>query len=103
MTLLAADRPGPRTIAVVRCFLAERPGHVGHCPDAGLPEGEIEVLGYRGMKEGRTGFDGFAVKRRKSCSAGSGKGFQAADATFESADPDAARADWRGAIASMKH
>ena len=47
-------------------FLAEKtPGtDADPFPDPGITGGEIEVLGYRGMKEYELGFDGFRVTAR---------------------------------------
>ena len=40
-------------------------------PVEGMTGGEIEVLGYRGMKEYELAFDGFAGAGRRTCSAAS--------------------------------
>ena len=59
---------------------------------------EIEVLGYRGMKEYEIAFDGFAVKAENLLGGVEGLGFKQLMATFESARiQTAARADRRGA------
>jgi (2S)-methylsuccinyl-CoA dehydrogenase len=47
--------------------------------------GEIEVLGYRGMKEYELGFDGFEVKAENLLGGAEGQGFKQLMATFESA------------------
>lgn len=47
--------------------------------------GEIEVLGYRGMKEYELGFDGFAVDAGNLLGGTEGQGFKQLMATFESA------------------
>jgi (2S)-methylsuccinyl-CoA dehydrogenase len=44
--------------------------------------GEIEVLGYRGMKEYELGFDGFKVKGENLLGGSRGAGLQAADANL---------------------
>ena len=64
MTLLARtnpDEPGYRGLSM---FLAEKPRGTDEepFPAEGMSGGEIEVLGYRGMKEYEIGFDGFEVK-----------------------------------------
>ena len=47
--------------------------------------GEIEVLGYRGMKEYEIGFDGFEVPHANLLGGVEGQGFKQLMATFESA------------------
>jgi (2S)-methylsuccinyl-CoA dehydrogenase len=47
--------------------------------------GEIEVLGYRGMKEYELGFDGFEVPADNLLGRAEGNGFKQLMATFESA------------------
>jgi (2S)-methylsuccinyl-CoA dehydrogenase len=47
--------------------------------------GEIEVLGYRGMKEYELAFDGFKVKGENLLGGETGKGFKQLMQTFESA------------------
>jgi (2S)-methylsuccinyl-CoA dehydrogenase len=47
--------------------------------------GEIEVLGYRGMKEYELGFDGFRVPAANLLGGVEGQGFRQLMATFESA------------------
>ena len=47
--------------------------------------GEIEVLGYRGMKEYELGFDGFRVKAANLLGGVEGQGFRQLMRTFESA------------------
>ncbi len=47
--------------------------------------GEIEVLGYRGMKEYELAFDGFQVKGENLLGGETGKGFKQLMETFESA------------------
>ena len=66
-----------------------RPGYGGSeadpFPDEGLSGGEIEVLGYRGMKEYALGFDGFAVAADGLLGGEQGRGFKQLMRTFESA------------------
>ncbi|HBQ36918.1 MAG TPA: acyl-CoA dehydrogenase, partial [Rhodobacteraceae bacterium] len=64
MTLLARTDPGTDNYKGLSMFLAEKmPGTVDNpFPTDGMTGGEIEVLGYRGMKEYELGFDGFKVK-----------------------------------------
>lgn len=47
--------------------------------------GEIEVLGYRGMKEYELGFDGFKVPAANLLGGSEGQGFKQLMQTFESA------------------
>ena len=54
-------------------------------PTEGMTGGEIEVLGYRGMKEYELGFDGFHVKGENLLGGEEGKGFKQLMETFESA------------------
>ncbi|WP_416899530.1 MAG: acyl-CoA dehydrogenase family protein [Minwuia sp.] len=87
MTLLARtnpDEPGYRGLSM---FLAEKPrGDDGNLfPAEGMSGGEIEVLGYRGMREYELGFDGFEVKAENLLGGEEGNGFKQLMATFESA------------------
>ena len=54
-------------------------------PAAGMTGGEIEVLGYRGMKEYELGFDGFRVPAANLLGGVEGQGFKQLMRTFESA------------------
>ena len=59
---------------------------------------EIEVLGYRGMKEYEIAFDGFEVKAENLLGGVEGLGFKQLMATFEvGAHPDRGARDRRGA------
>ena len=79
-------------------FLAEKtPGDDANFPTPGMIGGEIEVLGYRGMKEYELGFDGFEVYGENLLGGEEGRGFKQLMETFESARI-AARAHRRGAI-----
>jgi (2S)-methylsuccinyl-CoA dehydrogenase len=68
-------------------FLAEKTPGTDETPfvDQGLSGGEIEVLGYRGMKEYTVNFDGFAVKGENLLGGVEGQGFKQLMQTFESA------------------
>ena len=70
MTLLARTDPGPPDYRGLSMFLAEKTAApmTRRFPTPGMTGGEIEVLGYRGMKEYELGFDGFRC-RRPTCSA----------------------------------
>jgi (2S)-methylsuccinyl-CoA dehydrogenase len=54
-------------------------------PDAGIDGSEIEVLGYRGMKEYALSFDGFDVAQEGLLGGEEGKGFVQLMQTFEGA------------------
>ena len=68
-------------------FLAEKtPGHDNNFfPDTGLTGGEIQVIGYRGMKEFELAFDGFYVPEENLLGQKEGFGFNQLMQTFESA------------------
>jgi (2S)-methylsuccinyl-CoA dehydrogenase len=87
MTVLArtdADEKGYRGLSM---FLAEKPrgSDADPFPVAGLSGSEIEVLGYRGMKEYELAFDGFAVPAGNLLGGVAGQGFKQLMQTFESA------------------
>ncbi len=87
MTLLARTDPATEDYRGLSMFLAEKtPGaDTDPFPDAGLTGGEIEVLGYRGMKEYELAFDGFEVKAENLLGGTEGQGFKQLMQTFESA------------------
>lgn len=87
MTLLARTDPETTDHRGLSMFLAEKtPGTDAEpFPTPGMTGGEIEVLGYRGMKEYELGFDGFAVKQANLLGGAEGKGFKQLMETFESA------------------
>lgn len=87
MTLLARTNPETDNYAGLSMFLAEKtPGTVADpFPTEGMTGGEIEVLGYRGMKEYELGFDGFKVKDENLLGGVEGQGFKQLMQTFESA------------------
>ena len=87
MTLLARsdrDKGGYKGLSM---FLAPKsPGNdSNHFPDEGIKGGEIEVLGYRGMKEYELSFDNFRVDKKNLLGGEEGKGFTQLMETFESA------------------
>ena len=63
MTLLVRTNPAEPGYKGLSMLLAEKPrgDDADPFPAAGMSGGEIEVLGYRGMKEYDISFDGFAV------------------------------------------
>ena len=87
MTLLARTDPATSDYKGLSMFLAEKtPGDDANpFPTEGMTGGEIEVLGYRGMKEYELGFDNFHVKGENLLGGEEGKGFKQLMETFESA------------------
>ena len=87
MTLLARTDPATTDYKGLSMFLAEKtPGtEENPFPTEGMTGGEIEVLGYRGMKEYELAFDGFEVKSENLLGGIEGKGFKQLMETFESA------------------
>ncbi|SEN68641.1 (2S)-methylsuccinyl-CoA dehydrogenase [Loktanella fryxellensis] len=87
MTVLARTDPDTTDYRGLSMFLAEKtPGtDDAPFPDAGITGGEIEVLGYRGMKEYELAFDGFGVKGENLLGGETGRGFKQLMQTFESA------------------
>ncbi|MFT6089822.1 acyl-CoA dehydrogenase family protein [Sulfitobacter sp.] len=87
MTLLARTDPNTTDYKGLSMFLAEKtPGDDANpFPTEGMTGGEIEVLGYRGMKEYELAFDGFQIKGENLLGGEEGKGFKQLMETFESA------------------
>ncbi|MDO6457829.1 acyl-CoA dehydrogenase family protein [Celeribacter halophilus] len=87
MTLLARTDPDTTDYKGLSMFLAEKtPGtDEDPFPTPGMTGGEIEVLGYRGMKEYELGFDGFKVDAKNLLGGVEGQGFKQLMQTFESA------------------
>jgi len=87
MTLLARTDPDTDNYSGLSMFLAEKtPGDDANpFPTDGISGGEIEVLGYRGMKEYELGFDGFKVDADNLLGGVEGQGFKQLMQTFESA------------------
>ena len=87
MTLLARTDPDTTDYRGLSMFLAEKmPGDESNpFPTPGMSGGEIEVLGYRGMKEYELAFDGFSVKADNLLGGVEGQGFKQLMKTFESA------------------
>ena len=87
MTVLArtnSAEPGYRGLSM---FLAEKPRgtNANPFPAKGMTGGEIEVLGYRGMKEYELSFDGFEVPETGLLGGEEGQGFKQLMQTFEAA------------------
>lgn len=87
MTLLARTDPNTTDYKGLSMFLAEKiPGtDEAPFPSPGMTGGEIEVLGYRGMKEYELAFDNFPIKGENLLGGETGKGFKQLMETFESA------------------
>ena len=85
--LLARTNPDEKGYKGLSMFLAEkqRGDDDNMFPDDGISGGEIEVLGYRGMKEYEMAFDGFKVKKENLLGEEEGNGFKQMMETFESA------------------
>ena len=87
MTLLARTDPATTDYRGLSMFLAEKTPGTDEVPfpTPGMTGSEIEVLGYRGMKEYELAFDGFAVKGENLLGGVEGQGFKQLMQTFESA------------------
>ena len=87
MTLLVRTNQAEKGYRGLSMLLAEKPrgSDADPFPARGMSGTEIEVLGYRGMKEYEIAFDGFAVKAENLLGGVEGLGFKQLMATFESA------------------
>jgi (2S)-methylsuccinyl-CoA dehydrogenase len=87
MTLLVRTNPAESGYRGLSMLLAEKPrgDDKNPFPAPGMSGSEIEVLGYRGMKEFEIAFDGFAVNAENLLGGVEGMGFKQLMATFESA------------------
>ncbi|MGD9803673.1 MAG: acyl-CoA dehydrogenase family protein [Hyphomicrobiaceae bacterium] len=87
MTLLVRTNPQEKGYRGLSMLLAEKPRGTDQnpFPAEGMTGGEIEVLGYRGMKEFDISFDGFEVPTSQLLGGEEGQGFKQLMATFESA------------------
>jgi (2S)-methylsuccinyl-CoA dehydrogenase len=87
MTLLVRTNPDEPGYKGLSMFLATKPRGTDETPfpAAGMSGGEIEVLGYRGMKEYEISFDGFEVKADNLLGGVEGQGFKQLMQTFEAA------------------
>ncbi len=87
MTLLVRTNPAETGYRGLSMLLAEKPrgNDDDPFPAAGMSGTEIEVLGYRGMKEYEIAFDGFVVKAENLLGGVEGLGFKQLMATFEAA------------------
>ncbi|AXK81694.1 acyl-CoA dehydrogenase [Pseudolabrys taiwanensis] len=87
MTLLVRTNPKEPGHRGLSMLLAEKPrgDDANPFPAKGMSGTEIEVLGYRGMKEYEIAFDGFEVKAENLLGGVEGLGFKQLMQTFESA------------------
>ena len=87
MTMLVRTKPETSNFSGLSMLLAPKPrGDISDpFPAKGMSGGEIEVLGYRGMKEYELAFDGFEVPAENLLGGVEGLGFKHLMATFESA------------------
>ena len=87
MTMLVRTDPETSNYSGLSMFLAEKPRGTDETPfpAEGMTGGEIEVLGYRGMKEYELGFDGFEIKAENLLGGTENMGFKQLMQTFESA------------------
>ncbi len=87
MTLLVRTNPKEPGHRGLSMLLAEKPrgDDARPFPVKGMTGTEIEVLGYRGMKEYEIAFDGFEVKAENLLGGVEGLGFKQLMQTFESA------------------
>ncbi|WP_341988178.1 acyl-CoA dehydrogenase family protein [Azorhizobium sp. AG788] len=87
MTLMVRTDPNQPGYRGLSLLLAEKPRGTDEdpFPAPGMTGGEIEVLGYRGMKEYEIGFDGFEVPAGQLLGGEEGQGFKQLMNTFESA------------------
>lgn len=87
MTLLVRTDPASKDHRGLSMLLAEKPRgrDADPFPAQGMSGTEIEVLGYRGMKEYEIAFDGFEVKAENLLGGVEGEGFRQLMRTFEAA------------------
>jgi (2S)-methylsuccinyl-CoA dehydrogenase len=87
MTMLVRTNPDDKGYKGLSMLLAEKPrgSDAEPFPAKGMSGGEIEVLGYRGMKEYEIAFDGFEVPASQLLGGVEGQGFKQLMETFESA------------------
>jgi (2S)-methylsuccinyl-CoA dehydrogenase len=87
MTLLVRTNPKEPGYQGLSMLLAEKPrgSDDNPFPAVGMSGTEIEVLGYRGMKEYEIAFDGFEVKAENLLGGVEGLGFKQLMQTFEAA------------------
>ncbi|MFT3733134.1 MAG: acyl-CoA dehydrogenase family protein [Hyphomicrobium sp.] len=87
MTVLTRTNPNEPGYKGLSMFIAEKPrgSDEDPFPAKGMTGGEIEVLGYRGMKEYDISFDNFEVPAENLLGGVEGQGFKQLMNTFEGA------------------
>lgn len=87
MTVLVRTNPAEKGHRGLSMLLAEKPRGTDETPfpAAGMSGGEIEVLGYRGMKEYDISFDNYPVPAQNLLGGVEGQGFKQLMNTFEGA------------------
>ena len=87
MTVLTRTNPNEKGYKGLSMFIAEKPRGTDEdpFPAQGMTGGEIEVLGYRGMKEYDISFDNFEVPAENLLGGVEGQGFKQLMNTFEGA------------------
>ncbi len=87
MTMLVRTNPKEKGYRGLSMMLATKPRgtDANPFPAAGMSGSEIEVLGYRGMKEFELAFDGFEIAKENLLGGHEGQGFKQLMQTFESA------------------
>lgn len=87
MTVLTRTNPDEKGYRGLSMFIAEKPrgSDDNPFPAEGMTGGEIEVLGYRGMKEYDISFDAFEVPAENLLGGAEGQGFKQLMNTFEGA------------------
>lgn len=87
MTLMARTKPDVKGYAGLSMFLAPKPRGAEDepFPAEGMSGTEIEVLGYRGMREYELSFDGFDMPDDALLGGEEGQGFKQLMRTFEGA------------------
>ena len=87
MTLMVRTNPTEAGYKGLSMLLAEKPrgDDDNPFPAQGMDGGEIEVLGYRGMKEYDIAFDNFEVSKENLLGGEEGQGFKQLMQTFEAA------------------
>jgi (2S)-methylsuccinyl-CoA dehydrogenase len=105
MTLLVRTNPKEPGYRGLSMLLAEKPRGSDQTPFpvVGMTGSEIEVLGYRGMKEYEIAFDGFEVKAENLLGGVEGLGFKQLMNTFESARIQTAARAIGVAQSAMEH
>jgi (2S)-methylsuccinyl-CoA dehydrogenase len=105
MTLLVRTNPKEPGYRGLSILLAEKPrgDDQNPFPVAGMTGSEIEVIGYRGMKEYEIAFDGFEVRAENLLGGVEGLGFKQLMSTFESARIQTAARAIGVAQSAMEH